>query len=55
MRNENGRALGARPPRKSAPGWLVRDEFLSARSLLDYLAVIRKVLGAGREVAGGAV
>jgi trehalose synthase len=29
----------------------VRDEFLSVRSLLDYLAVIRKVLGAPREGA----
>jgi trehalose synthase len=32
----------------------VRDEFLSSRSLLDYLAVIRTVLGARREATAGA-
>jgi trehalose synthase len=32
----------------------VRDEFLSVRSLLDYLGVIRKVLGAPRQAAARA-
>jgi hypothetical protein len=33
----------------------VRDEFLSVRSLLDYLAVIRKVLGAPRKATAHAL